>query len=206
LISKEQKPAFVQQVRTEYDRIRAQHAGQQVKLLTLEQARANAPTLGYDDLPRPEFIGVRVTRTVARPEARAAFDEFPLEELEPFIDWSPFFHTWELRGRYPSILKHPKHGEEAGKLFADARHLLEQIQRDNLLRACGVYGFFPPIQLKTLKFTRRFALKVLAVFHFLRQQMAGGSNAQLVVGRFHRAKSSGKPDYIGAFAVRPDWA
>ena len=116
--------------REEYERLRTQHSGPRVKLLGLQEARANAPKLKFDDLPTPEFTGVR---TVAP----------SLEELTRFIDWSPFFHTWELRGVYPKILQHEKHGEEARKLFADAQNLLAKITSEQWLRPRGVYGFFP---------------------------------------------------------------
>src|SRR5205085_4760261 len=117
LISNELKPAFVQKLRSDYDKLRATHAGPQAKLVSIEEARARAPKFDWNktDIPQPKFLGPR------------ALDDFPLDELVPFIDWSPFFHTWELRGRYPSILQHEKHGEEARKLFADAQELLGKI-------------------------------------------------------------------------------
>jgi 5-methyltetrahydrofolate--homocysteine methyltransferase len=97
--------------------------------------RKPVPTLRnstYDRLPQPEFTGNRLLDSVA------------VSDLVPFIDWSPFFHTWELRGVYPAIFDHPKHGEEARKLFADAQErLLERIARERLLQPRGVYGFFP---------------------------------------------------------------
>jgi 5-methyltetrahydrofolate--homocysteine methyltransferase len=108
LLSKDGKAPFVKQLREDYEKLRAQHAGSQVKLLSLEAARANAPKLKHDDLPKPEFTGTKTIKPA-------------LAELVKFIDWSPFFHTWELRGVYPKILQHEKHGEEATKLFADAQ-------------------------------------------------------------------------------------
>ncbi|HTV76279.1 MAG TPA: B12-binding domain-containing protein, partial [Candidatus Baltobacteraceae bacterium] len=119
LISAEHKPKFAAEIREEYNRVRATHGSQTAKLLSLEAARANAPKLKFDDLSKPEFIGIRalsseVTTLNTQHSARVT-----LAELVPFIDWSPFFHTWELRGRYPAILNHEKHGEEARKLFAD---------------------------------------------------------------------------------------
>jgi 5-methyltetrahydrofolate--homocysteine methyltransferase len=96
-----------------------------------------------------------------------------LEQLVPFIDWSPFFHTWELRGRYPAILNHPNHGEEARKLFADAQELLEKIVAGKLIAARGVYGFFPANRVgeDVELYTDESRKKVLMTFHFLRQQM-----------------------------------
>ena len=141
LVSAKRRPKFAQQIREEYDRLRAQHADQAVKLISIEQARANAPKLKYDDLPKPEFTGVLVLSpdsAIRNPQSA-----IQLADLVPLIDWSPFFHTWELRGVYPKILQHEKHGEEARKLFADAQKLLEQIAGEKLIEPRGVYGFFP---------------------------------------------------------------
>ena len=152
LISAEHRPKFAAQIREEYDRVRAQHAGQRGELISIEEARANAPKLKFDDLPKPEFAGVRVLSSDGRsgsplPADRRGTDTAPypvsLADLVPFIDWTPFFHTWELRGVYPKILQHEKHGEEARKLFADAQKLLEKIVGEKLIQPRGVYGFFP---------------------------------------------------------------
>jgi 5-methyltetrahydrofolate--homocysteine methyltransferase len=225
LISKEQKPAFAAQLREEYDRVRAQHAGSQAKLLSLEAARANAPKLKFDDLPKPEFTGVRVLSSEGRAgsplpaaERRARSDApYPvsLSDLVPFIDWSPFFHTWELRGRYPAILNHEKHGEEARKLFADAQKLLEEIASKKLIQARGVYGFFQANRVgdDVELYTDESRAKVLAKFHFLRQQIEKGDGtpnwclADFVAAVCDRRKNSSAAhraplqDHIGAFAV-----
>ena len=187
LISKEQKPAFAAQIREEYDRVRAQHAGSQAKLLSLEAARANAPKLKFDDLPKPEFTGMRVLSAVAadvsplhsKKEIRADSRQLlpiTLADLVPFIDWSPFFHTWELRGVYPKILQHEKHGEEARKLFADAQKLLDEIVSKKLIQPRGVYGFFPANRVgdDVELYTDESRAKILTTFHFLRQQIEKG--------------------------------
>jgi 5-methyltetrahydrofolate--homocysteine methyltransferase len=189
LISREQKPKFAAQVREEYARLRSQHAGPRVKLMGLDEARANAPQLKFDGLPTPEFTGVR---TVVP----------SLDELTRLIDWSPFFHTWELRGVYPKILQHEKHGEEARKLFADAQKLLAKITSEQLLRPRGVYGFFPAnragddIEL----FADRSRSNGLATFHFLRQQMKKENGApNWCLADF--VAPAVVEDYIGGFAV-----
>jgi 5-methyltetrahydrofolate--homocysteine methyltransferase len=190
LISKEQKPAFAAQIREEYDRVRAQHSGSQAKLLSLEAARANAPKPKFDDLPKPEFTGVRVLDSSVAADVRRLILSgkesdgassrrllpIDLEQLVPFIDWSPFFHTWELRGRYPAILNHEKHGEEARKLFADAQKLLEEIASKKLIQPHGVYGLFPANRVgdDVELYTDESRAKVLTTFHFLRQQMEKG--------------------------------
>ena len=193
LVSAEHRPKFAAQIREEYDRVRAQHAGQRTKLISIEEARANAPKLKYDDLPKPEFTGARViSSSVAVPPCGISPRTSPsgvepgmvsadshrrlrieLKDLVPFIDWSPFFHTWELRGRYPAILNHPNHGEEARKLFADAQELLEKIVAGKLIAARGVYGFFPANRVgeDVELYTDESRKKVLMTFHFLRQQM-----------------------------------
>ena len=130
-----------------------------------------------------------------------------VSELVPFIDWSPFFHTWELRGRYPAILEKP----EAKKLFEEAQELLDEIIRGNLLTVRGVYGFFPANSVgdDVELYTDDSRTSVLTTFHFLRQQMekpGGQFNhclADYVAPKAPRATSSNSqlPDYLGAFAV-----
>ena len=134
-----------------------------------------------------------------------------LEELVPFIDWSPFFHTWELRGRYPAILDHPKHGEQARQLFADAQKLLEKIVSLKLLTARGVYGFFPANSVgdDVELYTDETRTEVRATFHFLRQQMQKGDAtpnwclADFIAPRESQVSNlkSQMADHLGAFAV-----
>jgi 5-methyltetrahydrofolate--homocysteine methyltransferase len=189
LISGEQKPKFAAQVREEYEKLRTQHAGPKAKLLGLEQARANAPKLKYDDLPNPEFTGGKTITP-------------SLDELTKYIDWTPFFHTWELRGVYPKILEHEKHGEEARKLFAEAQKLLAQITTEKLIQPQGVYGFFPANRVgdDVELYTDASRSKVLTTFHFLRQQIEKGDGTpNWSLSDFIGPK--GSPDYIGAFAV-----
>ncbi|MEI2724918.1 MAG: methionine synthase [Verrucomicrobiota bacterium] len=189
LLSKDGKAPFVKQLREDYEKARATHAGSQVKLLSLEAARANAPQLKYDDLPKPEFTGV-------------ARSEPALELLVPMIDWSPFFHTWELRGRYPSILKHEKYGEEATKLFAAAQELLGEIVSQKLIQVKGVYGIFPANRIgdSVELYTDETRTQVLTTFRMLRQQMVKTDGTpNWCLADFVAPK--GAPDYLGAFAV-----
>jgi 5-methyltetrahydrofolate--homocysteine methyltransferase len=193
LLNPDQRPKLERQIRDDYSRIRAHHADRRQKLLTLAAARANAPKLGFDNLPRPEFIGVRTV------------ESGPLDEIAKFIDWSPFFHTWELRGRYPAILKHERHGETATRLFAEAQELLGRIISDKLLSARAVYGLFPAnrngddVEL----YADESRSRVLASFHFLRQQVDKGDGtpnwclADFVAPR----QSPVLADHLGAFAV-----
>jgi 5-methyltetrahydrofolate--homocysteine methyltransferase len=189
LISAEHKPKFAAQIREEYDHVRATHSSQTAKLLSLEAARKNAPKLKFDDLPKPEFTGAKTI-------------EPDLDELVKFIDWSPFFHTWELRGVYPKILQHEKHGEEARKLFADAQKLLNEIVSKKLIQPKAVYGFFPANRVgdDVELYADESRSKVLTTFHFLRQQIEKGDNTpNWCLADFIAPKDL--PDFIGGFAV-----
>ena len=104
-------------------------------------------------------------------------DDFPLATLREYIDWTPFFHTWELKGVYPRILEHEKYGEQARQLFAEANALLDRIVAEKLLTARGVYGLFPPNAVgdDVELYTDEARAQVLARFHFLRQQAEKGA-------------------------------
>ncbi|MBN9691281.1 MAG: methionine synthase [Verrucomicrobia bacterium] len=205
LLSTEQKPEFVQQLRDEYERVRIQHSGQAVRLLSLEAARANGPRLSYGELPQPKFSGLcQVIPPGSAPPSGQRYLTVSLEDLVPLIDWSPFFHTWELRGRYPAILQHEKHGEEARKLFADAQALLTRFVREKVLQPRGVYGFFPAARDgdDVRLFTGPDRREVLTTFHFLRQQIEKGDNSpNWCLADYVADASSPTCDYLGAFAV-----
>lgn len=189
LLSKDGKAPFVKNLREDYEKLRAQHAGSQVKLLSLEAARANAPKLKYDDQPKPEFTGTKMI-------------EPALAELVKFIDWSPFFHTWELRGVYPKILTHEKYGEEATKLFAAAQTLLAEIVSQKLIQPRGIYGLFPANRVgdDVELYTDESRTKVLTTLHFLRQQIEKGDGTpNWCLADFIAPKA--QSDYVGAFAV-----
>jgi 5-methyltetrahydrofolate--homocysteine methyltransferase len=158
--------------------------------LSLDAARANAPALTYTDLPKPEFTGWRI------------LDDISLAELAEFIDWTPFFHTWELRGVYPRILQHEKHGEEARKLFAEAQSLLAQVIAGKWLTPRAVYGLFPANRVgdDVQLYTDESRKSVLTTLHFLRQQMdKGDGTPNWCLADF--IAPNGAQDYIGAFAV-----
>ena len=204
LISKEHRPAFAVQIREEYDRIRAQHGGQSAKLISIEEARANAPKLKFDDLAKPEFVGIRALSSDATTLNTQHSARVTLAELVPFIDWSPFFHSWELRGVYPKILQHEKHGEEARKLFADAQKLLEKIVSGKLLKPRAVYGLFPANRIgdDVELYTDDSRVKVLTTYHFLRQQIAKDDGTpNWCLADFVAPKHPTSNDHIGAFAV-----
>ncbi|MGA2177310.1 MAG: methionine synthase [Verrucomicrobiota bacterium] len=194
LISLELKPAFDDKNRAEQEKLRRQHSGPRAKLLSLEEARRRRPQYDWkpEDIAVPESTGARELDTEAGTLA--------LADLVPFIDWSPFFHTWELRGRYPSILRHEKYGEQARKLFDDAQALLRRIVNEKLLAARGVYGFFPANSAgdDVTLYAGPARREVLATFHFLRQQMEKPEGQpNLCLADFIAPAN----DYIGAFAV-----
>ena len=181
LLNPRLKPPFVTNIRAEYDKLRAQHAEQKAKpLLTIEEARKRRTPIDWKAsrprearLHRPPRPRNRSRNTQPRntqsPLHAQRFTPYILSDLVPFIDWSPFFHTWELRGRYPAILEKP----EARKLFDEAQELLNDIVSRNLLAARGVYGFFPANAVgdDVELYTDDSRTQVLTTFHFLRQQM-----------------------------------
>ena len=220
LLSKDGKAAFVKAHREEYEKVRSQYAGQQVKLLSLAAARANAPKLKFDDLPKPEFTGIRTLSSGAfnpgkcdcgSSHGHAGAFAVSLEDVVPFIDWTPFFHTWELRGVYPKILQHEKHGEEATKLFADARKMLAEIVAKKSLGLRAVYGLFPANAVgdDVQVYTNGSRQHLRTTFHFLRQQIEKGDGtpnwclADLVAPKPQTPdpRPQTPADHIGAFAV-----
>jgi 5-methyltetrahydrofolate--homocysteine methyltransferase len=214
LLSKDGKAAFVKQLREDYEKLRTQHAGSAAKLLSLEAARANAPKLKYDDLPKPEFTGVRTLSSgkfdagrcdCGSAHGHAGAFSVSLEEIVPFIDWTPFFHTWELRGVYPKILQHEKHGEEATKLFADAQKLLAEFVTRKSLKLSAVYGLFHANSVgdDVEVYTNGSRKHLRTKFHFLRQQIEKGDGTpNWCLADFVAPKSpTPAADHIGAFAV-----
>jgi 5-methyltetrahydrofolate--homocysteine methyltransferase len=129
LFDKERRPVFDKANRTLQDKLRAQHSTAKRSLLPLDEARDKRWALGFNDLPKPPFTG---TRTI----------EPALRELREFIDWTFFFHAWELKGKFPAILDSPSHGAAARELFGHAKELLDEIEAKQWLRAKGVYGFW----------------------------------------------------------------
>lgn len=175
------------------DRARFEANRQTRDLLSLEEARRRRPQVIWraEDIPTPAFNGVRVI-------------EPDLSELVPYIDWTPFFHTWELKGLYPRILEDRVVGERARELLSDAQALLEKIVRERLLRARGVYGFFRANSVgdDLVLFADDLRQREIARLHFLRQQSDKGSTqACLSLSDFIAPLESGLADHVGAFAV-----
>ena len=204
LLSDELKADFDAETRADHARLRDEHAAKsnEKKLLTLEQARANRTPIawkGYEP-PRPASLGPRVFASVPESAATA----MPLETLVPYIDWSPFFHTWELRGRYPAILDDPTVGKQAQELFDDAQKLLDQIVHEKLLTARGVYAIWPANSAgdDVEVYADEARTRRLTTFHFLRQQMQKPTEQwNHCLADFVAAKETGLADFIGGFAV-----
>jgi 5-methyltetrahydrofolate--homocysteine methyltransferase len=195
LLSEERKTEFVLKLREDYEQLRRVHGAPRPKLLTLEAARANRTPIEWrsEDVPAPEFVGVHV------------LDDFPLTALRDFIDWTPFFHTWELRGVYPQILENEKYGEQARVIFAEAQILLDEIISKKALTARAVYGFFPANSVgdDVELYTGSSREEVLDRFHFLRQQNQKKEKIEpnRSLADFVAPKSTGLADHIGCFAV-----
>jgi 5-methyltetrahydrofolate--homocysteine methyltransferase len=201
LVNPELKKKFTEDTRAEYEIVRARNANRKSKpLLPYEKACERAPKISFGDLytpPKPSKLGITV------------YDDYPLEELVPYIDWTPFFMSWELAGKFPRILEDEVVGEAATALYKDAREMLDGIIKDKLFISKAVVGIWPANR-KGADDIEIYAdesrNEVLETLHQLRQQTnkpAGQPNFSLA--DFIAPKSSdhaeGKDDYMGAFAV-----
>ncbi len=188
---------FLEANAAELERVRRERADRKSarSYLSLEQARANRfqPDWAAYEPPAPRQPGIHV------------FDDYPLEELAQYIDWTPFFLSWEMRGRYPQILDSEKYGPQARQLFADAQALLERIIAEKWLTARGVIGLFPAAAVAVddvQLFADEARTEPLARLHFLRQQVKKTKGSpNLSLADFVAPLDSGKADYLGAFAV-----
>lgn len=194
LLSEEGKPVFVAQHRAEYEAVRKTHAAPRQQVVSIEIARSRRTPIEWrpEDIPVPAFTGVRV------------LENFPLAKLRDFIDWSPFFHTWGLKGIYPRILDDERQGAQARQIFEEANILLDRIIKENLISAQGVYGFFPAnaVEDDVELYTDDTRGQMLERFHFLRQQAnREGSEPCRSLADFIAPKATGLHDYVGAFAV-----
>lgn len=196
-ISTTTRKAFRDRTKLEYQKLRAEHESrrQEKNFLSITDARKNQTLIDWTNLNvhKPSFLGNKVLL------------DFPLEELRKYIDWTPFFQTWMLAGRYPGILTDPVVGAEAKKLFDDAQHMLDKIIKEKSLKANGVVGFYPAKRTATddvKLYINEQMDQPFATFHFLRQQNKKASGLpNFSLADFIAPDSSGKTDYIGIFAV-----
>ncbi len=195
LLDADRLSAFDRENREAQAKLRALHGARQERILVpYAEALANRVPIAWraEDVPQPAFLGRRV------------LEDFPLRELVPLIDWTFFFSAWELKGRYPKILEHPEIGSAARELFENGQALLERMIEERLVRASGVYGFWPAASEgdEIVLFTDESRSREAARFHCLRQQRRNEP------GRPHRSladfvapRESGLADHVGAFAV-----
>ncbi|MEO3935290.1 methionine synthase [Dermatophilaceae bacterium Soc4.6] len=218
LLSDEQKPQLLADTKADYDGVRARHEAKhgERKLLSLAAARANSTPLDWSAYrpPRPRFLAQQAKdvchgpscdhrHDVARQFVRT-YSRYSLEELRRYIDWTPFFSAWEMKGRYPDILNNPASGEAARRLFEDANAMLDRIVDEDWLTATGAVGLFPAngVGDDVEVYTDETRTQVLTTLRGLRQQ---GQHRDGIPNRamsdFVAPKATGLADYVGGFAV-----
>jgi 5-methyltetrahydrofolate--homocysteine methyltransferase len=197
LLSDELKGDFIAACRTEYSALRERNANRQPKSVPISytEALARAPKFDWRNYtpPRPQFLGVQV------------FDDYPLEKLVETIDWTPFFISWELAGKYPNILDDEKVGEAARNLFADAQAMLKRLVDEKLIKASAVLGFWPAARVggdDIEVYADENRGEPIATLHHLRQQIdKPNGKPNLSIADFVAPKDSGVSDYVGGFVV-----
>ncbi|MDW6091081.1 methionine synthase [Vibrio rhizosphaerae] len=195
LLSDELRPAFVEKLNIDYERTREQHARKtpRTRPITLEEAQANRVAIDWDHYtpPVPLQSGVHV------------FDDFDIATLRRYIDWTPFFMTWSLMGKYPAILDHEEVGEEARRLFKDANEFLDRVEREGLMKARGICALFPAASVgdDIEVYRDESRQEVTHRLHHLRQQTQKPKGYNYCLSDYIAPKSCGKKDWIGAFAV-----
>ena len=196
LLSKTAKPELVKAARAEYNDIRERrkNRGERTKLVSLQAARDRAPTLSFDEQypVRPSFTGVRV------------FDDYDLRELVEYIDWTPFFVSWDIAGKYPAVFDDPKRGEAARTLFNDAQDILTRIVEEKRLTARGVVGFWPANRRgdDIVVYRDESRTEELTTLHHLRQQdEKAPGKPMMALSDFLLPDSADRCDYVGGFAV-----
>ena len=195
LISEDLKTGFVDKLKDEYESVRTNHAGRraQTKWLSLEAARENKSKINWQDYSPavPNDLGLQI------------FDDMPLEFLVPYIDWTPFFHAWELRGVYPKILNDPTKGKEARKLFDDAQAMLQKIINEKWLKARAIVGLFPAnsINHDDIEVYGDNNETIMTLHHLRQQTEKPPGKPNRCLSDFVAPKETGHKDYIGGFVV-----
>jgi len=197
LVSETLSTGYAEQIADEYEEVRAKHAGRRsgTRLTTLERARTNKAKISWEGYtpPKPRLLGIK------------AFDDYPLQEIRDYIDWTPFFHSWQMKASYPKIFDDPEKGAEARRLFEDAQALLDLVITERWLRARAVIGLFPANALPNDDvevYADESRDEVLTTFHFLRQQKAKPpGRPNLSLADFVAPRATGLEDHIGLFAV-----
>ncbi len=197
LLNQKIKDEFVNKVNEEYAKLREAHEQRysEKKLVSIQDARNNRFETDWKkrEVVKPSFFGTKL------------FKDYPLEKIRERIDWTPFFHAWEMKGKFPKIFESQKYGKEAKKLFNDAQQLLDHIIEENILKAEAVIGFYPANtvgydDIEVYADDKRD--KPLTVIHTIRQQMnKSNEQSNYALSDFVAPKESGVSDYIGGFAV-----
>lgn len=196
LLNKENSEAYKTEIKEEYRKLREDHLKRSdaKSYISIEEARSNKFKIDWDSFTSapPAKPGVTV------------IEKQPLDELRRYIDWTPFFATWEMKGKYPAIFDNPDYGTEAKKVFEDANRLLDEIIKDDSLTAKGVVGIFPANSaaddIEIYNDENRKVVKTM--LHTIRNQgIKSKGEPNIALADFVAPKESGKPDYIGAFAV-----
>ena len=196
-MSDELKPDFCTEIRAEYEKVRERNKKRKPKgkTLTYENAVENKHVIDWQGYtpPVPKFLGTRI------------IDDIPLEILIPYIDWTPFFITWELAGKYPKILRDPVVGEAARNLFSDAKTMLDELVANKKIKASAVIGFWPANSVDSddiLVYTNETRSKVLTRLHHLRQQTdKPNRQPNFCLSDYVAPYCTNTNDYIGGFAV-----
>ncbi len=195
LLDPVQREVHEREVRADQDRLREQHATRRARALhTYAQALKRRPAIDWrtEDVPTPEFIG------------RRALENVPLAEIAEYIDWTFFFHAWELKGKFPEVLDHPRYGAAARELYANATSMLDQLIAGGELTANGVYGLWPANSEgdDIVLYADRKRSAEVARFPMLRQQkVKADDKPQYSLADFVAPRESGLIDHVGAFAV-----
>ena len=191
LLSNELKPSLLKETREEYEKVRLRRANKgKNKLISLEAARNNKPSIKFDEITKPNQLGIQ------------AYQDYDLNEIFQFIDWVPFFRTWELAGKFPDILTDEVVGESASQLFEDAKTMFKKVIDGKLLQANAVVGIFPANSIdEDIELSDENG-EVFMTLNHLRQQLdKKGNTPNFCLSDFIAPKDSGVQDYIGAFAV-----
>ncbi len=196
LLTEESSQSYISEIKADYLTTREQYLKRNAdkKLIDIESSRKNKFSIDWEktEITKPSFLGTKL------------LNDFPLEDLVDYIDWSPFFHTWELRGVYPKILSDEVVGAEATKLFNDAQTMLQDVIKNKKLRANAVIGFYPCSSIgdDIVLYTDETRKTVLETLNTLRQQAEKAEGVpHIALSDYIAPKDSGREDYIGLFAV-----
>ena len=194
LLNEENKDRFIKSLKIEQQEIVKTYSERKkpIKLLSIEEARNNKIEIDWINYlaPVPKFTGIKV------------FDDYSIKELIEYIDWTPFFSAWELKGKYPDILSNEKYGKQAQKLYDDAQVLLQKIAQEKLLKAKGIFGIFPAnsVDDDIEVYTDECKNNVLSKLYNLRQQVGKAKGKpNYCLSDFIAPKSIGQNDWIGSF-------